>query len=103
MSGKGEETAPGAGHMLRAPQASFFSTHRRRSKTYSGEEFAQHFAELANKAMSTSESTTGMAKVHADHHHHHHSHIQEDDHPRDLPKMLHDRRNDYLFSNRRST
>lgn len=108
---------------LRAPASNFFSQHRRRSKTYSGEEFAQHFPESSGvagggvssgsgggggggrSAMITSESTAGsldtkLAKS-----------GQDEEHPKDLPNIAHapchpllaNRRNEHLISqNRRS-
>lgn len=92
---------------LRAPVSSFFSTHRRRSKTYSGEEFAQHFntsssssdANQTTGSMMTTSESVSDAKALNDK-----QMDQEHEHPKDLPNIntLLNRRSDVIFSNRRS-
>lgn len=87
---------------LRTPASNFFSQHRRRSKTYSGEEFAQHFSGAG------SESGDGEKNNKCAGH-------EEKEHPKELPSMMPpstsmtpchflpaNRRNEFLNSNRRS-
>lgn len=71
---------------LRAP--CFFRSHRRRSKTYSGEEFAQHLSEQQQQQQQKGNTT-----------------VQDDDAPKDLPNIMdkhfNKKNNDSLLSNRR--